>query len=208
MPRETVPPHVRQRRLQRQARLARLGFEDYPAYLRSSNWSAVRRRYRESDLPQVCMCGEEDVQLHHMTYERVGEEELTDLVPLCANCHVMIHVLERRGEIALDFAGFESLARAMEYRKTRADSEALSPAEWHQVRLDAYVEKRRERSRARRKRGRREKVDPKVTDPWRARPVNPKLPPPLDPHRLQELGDLYEAQLAERAAKQDNSEAA
>ena len=51
-----------------------------------------------------------------MTYERVGDEELTDLTPLCRKCHAMVHELERRGEIALDFQGIVSMRRAARYK--------------------------------------------------------------------------------------------
>lgn len=50
-----------------------------------------------------------------MTYERVGEELLTDLIPLCAKCHQIVHVLERRGEITLDFQGIVDFERAARY---------------------------------------------------------------------------------------------
>jgi len=34
--------------------------------------------------------------LHHRSYERLGEEELRDLVPLCRPCHTLLHaILER-----------------------------------------------------------------------------------------------------------------
>jgi hypothetical protein len=72
----------RARREIRAERLRRLGFKDYDAYLRSPQWASLKARYRASDLPQACvLCDEELVQLHHVTYERVGEE-LTDLAPL------------------------------------------------------------------------------------------------------------------------------
>lgn len=68
------------------------------------------------------MCGEtERIHLHHKTYERIGEELLTDLVPLCPNCHTLVHVLERRGEMGLDFEGFDSPERAAAYAAQRRE---------------------------------------------------------------------------------------
>jgi hypothetical protein len=97
-------------------RLLSLGYGSYDDYLRSSHWQAVKARYRASDQPQDCICGETDgLQLHHMTYERIGGESLADLTPLCASCHAMIHTLEARGEIGLDFTGFVSGQRAKRY---------------------------------------------------------------------------------------------
>ena len=68
-----------------------LGFKSYAAYLRSNHWEQVKRRYRESDRPQRCPCGARAADLHHLTYERIGREELTDLIALCRDCHRKTH---------------------------------------------------------------------------------------------------------------------
>ena len=78
------------------ARLLPLGFKRYKDYLNSEHWRNVRRRYRESSLPQVCRCGATKVALHHKTYVRLGAEELSDLEPLCADCHRRAHGKKRR----------------------------------------------------------------------------------------------------------------
>jgi hypothetical protein len=66
----------------------------YAAYLRSDHWRDVKKRYRASAMPQACVvCGEARVDLHHRTYERLGHEELTDLVPLCRQHHGEAHRL-------------------------------------------------------------------------------------------------------------------
>lgn len=62
-------------------------------YLNSEHWEDVKRRYRESKHPWVCyVCGTTvHLQLHHKTYERIGCEELTDLIPMCKDCHFAVH---------------------------------------------------------------------------------------------------------------------
>lgn len=112
-----APKHVRTRRRKRHAKLLKLGYQGYSDYLRSPHWKAIKAQYRQSELPQDCICGDPDVQLHHMTYARIGNERLTDLTPLCARCHSLIHVLEFRGEIELDFTGFFNEGRATEGRE-------------------------------------------------------------------------------------------
>jgi hypothetical protein len=103
----------RVRRWKRRLRLQELGYRNYREYLRSPHWKAKRLEYAGSEQPQDCMCGEtEGLQLHHLTYERIGAEEVTDLTPLCATCHAMVHTLEARGEIGLDFTGFVNEERA------------------------------------------------------------------------------------------------
>lgn len=137
----TALPHVRERWRQRDAALDRLGYGTYRDYLRSPHWVKVKARYRESILPQACMCGEETVDLHHMTYERIGAERLADLLPLCRRCHAMVHELERRGEIALDLAGFRSAARAAAYAVQRERAEGAARRDWQSTREKVTAEK-------------------------------------------------------------------
>jgi hypothetical protein len=73
------------------ARLRKLGLT-YREYLRSEHWRNTRASYRASGLPQACLvCGASKVNLHHRTYQRLGRESLTDLVPLCRPCHRSVH---------------------------------------------------------------------------------------------------------------------
>ncbi len=46
----------------------------------------------ESGYPTRCVgCGASSYQLHHLTYDRLGHEELRDLLSLCSSCHEGIH---------------------------------------------------------------------------------------------------------------------
>ena len=75
-------------------RLSRLGFQSLEEYLKSELWRETKRRYRSSDYPQRCLiCGSSDIDLHHRSYARLGEEELFDLVPLCHRHHDQLHEL-------------------------------------------------------------------------------------------------------------------
>lgn len=113
-------PLVRLRRELRLIRLRELGYCDYPEYLRSAHWADKRREYQSSDLPQDCMCGAtEGIQFHHLTYERIGREKLSDLTPVCPTCHAMLHALEARGDIDLDLTGFVDTQRAERYLAER-----------------------------------------------------------------------------------------
>lgn len=118
---EPPPAHVSERRAARHSRLIGLGYANYSAYLRSEHWRELRKRYCRSSLPQDCVCGETETHLHHMTYERVGAEWLSDLTPLCRRCHALVHVLEWRGEIGLDLEGF-----ALDEERARAGREWLA----------------------------------------------------------------------------------
>ncbi len=68
------------------------GIADYNDYLQSEGWQRVRgAALRRAEYRcQVCNAfGWLDV--HHRTYERVGREELGDLVVLCRKCHALFH---------------------------------------------------------------------------------------------------------------------
>lgn len=109
---QPAPNHIRERRQARRKRLRALGYADYADYLRSSHWKRLKLEYRASNLPQECVCGEADVHLHHLTYERIGAERLSDLTPLCGPCHSMVHVLEFRGDLTLNLDGLCDEERA------------------------------------------------------------------------------------------------
>lgn len=129
--------------MSRFSQLRQLGYNSYAEYLRSSHWHRTKQRYRESDRPQACICGETEVDLHHTTYENLGNENLEDLTALCRRCHTLVHVLERRGELTLDLEGFESDERAAAYaieqdaRKAKAQADREGRLnEWHVARAD------------------------------------------------------------------------
>jgi len=71
----------------------------YTDYIRSPAWRATRERYWQSKLPHECYCcgaaRRPGMHLHHRTYKRLGAERLTDLVPVCPDCHDAVHRLHR-----------------------------------------------------------------------------------------------------------------
>ena len=66
----------------------------YDKYLQSPSWMKKRDQRKKIDNSKcVCGRGESDMKLHvhHQTYERVGKEDLSDLVTLCEQCHEKCH---------------------------------------------------------------------------------------------------------------------
>ena len=64
----------------------------YVKYLQSKHWQNLRDRLIGDK--KVCAgCGYvvPVVQLHHMTYERLGHELDSDLAVLCPKCHDLVH---------------------------------------------------------------------------------------------------------------------
>lgn len=63
----------------------------YENHLRSDKWRELCRRVKERDRGICQECGGAGVHVHHLTYERMGDELLSDLVLLCRDCHEDIH---------------------------------------------------------------------------------------------------------------------
>ena len=59
-------------------------------YLESPNWKEKRKRVLDRD-GNLCVCGERAIDVHHKTYENLGQEPLSDLIALCKNCHDGYH---------------------------------------------------------------------------------------------------------------------
>ena len=65
--------------------------DEYREYLQSDAWKAKRRLVLEFLGSRCVKCGislsETTANIHHLTYERVKKELVTDLIPLCKTCH-------------------------------------------------------------------------------------------------------------------------
>lgn len=60
----------------------------YIEYLNSQHWKNLRSKL--IGVYRVCAkCGKQtsNIQLHHLTYKRLGREKDSDLLPLCDSCH-------------------------------------------------------------------------------------------------------------------------
>ena len=77
----------------RQAELLRIARRSLKEYYRTPEWRAKASRAKIRAGNRCQACGRSGVQLevHHNTYERLGQELPTDLVVLCRNCHQLYH---------------------------------------------------------------------------------------------------------------------
>lgn len=72
--------------------------KSYSEYMRSPQWK--RKRYQVLTYwgHKCGMCYKPGkLQVHHRTYERLGCELITDLIPLCEECHAIFHDGTRAG---------------------------------------------------------------------------------------------------------------
>lgn len=66
--------------------------DEYDAYMCSDKWSFIRQKRLAHDnwLCQGCLEAVAE-HVHHLTYERFGNELMCDLVSLCIDCHQICH---------------------------------------------------------------------------------------------------------------------
>lgn len=64
----------------------------YKEYLKSNHWVKFRlKRLKEIKCCELCKEVKPYYELHHLTYERLGNEKFSDVVALCNDCHKGIH---------------------------------------------------------------------------------------------------------------------
>lgn len=60
----------------------------YKAYLLSDEWKAKREARKKKDGYKCKRCrSTKNLQVHHLTYKRIFNERLSDLVTTCDKCH-------------------------------------------------------------------------------------------------------------------------
>lgn len=66
---------------------------EYEPYLDSDAWDTKRKQRLALDGHKCSRCQRDNVKLdvHHITYERIGRERMTDLISLCRRCHRREH---------------------------------------------------------------------------------------------------------------------
>lgn len=71
-------------------------------YLRTGWWMYLSQLVRETRINcELCSNWDREMNVHHLTYDRLGEERQTDLLLLCAECHVQVEYSDR--PLAVDF---------------------------------------------------------------------------------------------------------
>lgn len=66
--------------------------DKYKNYLDSPFWRDFRIKVLKQDDFRCVRCGSEiNLDVHHLTYKRVGKEKIHDCVTLCRTCHNTLH---------------------------------------------------------------------------------------------------------------------
>ena len=65
----------------------------YERYVQTDCWKLRRARYLKlQDRCEVCQ-NHVELDVHHLSYERLGEERDSDLIAVCRDCHALLHEL-------------------------------------------------------------------------------------------------------------------
>lgn len=98
LPKEELFSPEARRRLSRKSQVKHeTSYSRYSGYIQSSHWKDIRRQRLAMDGFQCSICGTaKNLEVHHLTYERLGHEDLDDLVSLCKRCHAKVHEKDRK----------------------------------------------------------------------------------------------------------------
>lgn len=66
--------------------------EEYKDYLQSEGWKRRRSWALEFWGNRCAICNSnKNIEVHHRCYDRIGYEQLNDLIALCNHCHTTHH---------------------------------------------------------------------------------------------------------------------
>lgn len=74
---------------------------EYLSYIHSPAWAHRRALYYRTHPRRCAACGNPRVELHHLTYDRLGHEDPRDLIPLCDFHHRQAHDIRDMGVLTL-----------------------------------------------------------------------------------------------------------
>lgn len=118
----------------------------YEAYLQTPWWRARRNRALRAAGYRCTACGtKRELQVHHRSYERLGEEQDEDLQVLCRGCHLGEHYEEVQSHVAfyvrvlsevVSEGGREAMSDVVEEAKARC---AARKVPYHHAQFHAAV---------------------------------------------------------------------
>lgn len=66
----------------------------YTNYLQTIRWKEIRKFIYAREKGCCANCGSPfNLVVHHLTYDRLGSEDMNDLVLLCKTCHCKLHII-------------------------------------------------------------------------------------------------------------------
>ena len=81
----------------------------YNVYLQGEHWRTFREKTILDRNGKCEHCGlDENLVVHHITYETLGNEKPEDVLVLCNDCHENIHIKKKSGKARFNNYGFKN----------------------------------------------------------------------------------------------------
>lgn len=95
-------------------------------YLNSPEWKAIKNLVFSKTV--ICQCCNSKIakDLHHMVYRNIVDVKITDLLPVCRGCHVLIHKAISDGYIPTDENRIDYITKLTKNIKNDKNYEKLS----------------------------------------------------------------------------------
>lgn len=107
----------------------------YEAYLMSDQFDKIRQSVLSRDNHKCVVCGSQDnLQVHHLTYENIYKEDIGDLITLCGSCHSIYHAIDNRRKAVEEYYSkikiqgindFEARAQEWKEQREKEDRESI-----------------------------------------------------------------------------------
>lgn len=125
--------------------LKRLGYSNYTEYLYSNHWKLKKSLFLSSSLSTkingkpVCFSCKSDnkIHTHHITYDRLGNEDLSDLVYLCEKCHSIAHKIAKLPDQKLSTAHLK-IKNFLEIKIKQRNSKKLDSINQSMARINLW----------------------------------------------------------------------
>jgi hypothetical protein len=117
----------------------------------STYWRTIRQQCLTRDNHRCRLCNSsEQLEAHHRTYERAGQEQLEDLTTLCKQCHDVVTDHQRRIRFAVrvlpalgDILTPNELVSTSRYQEVVIETRTVVPLDWSRTAADALWTTRR-----------------------------------------------------------------
>jgi len=102
---------------------------NYRKYLKSDGWLRKRRQVKYWHGKKCHVCNSNKVDIHHKTYKDLGnEDQKTQLIPLCRNCHFKIHNLSIENKINI-YQATEQFIKQNKVKPKKRNWKKMTPFE-------------------------------------------------------------------------------
>lgn len=96
--RKIIPFKIKKIYIPKKCNLYKKFIYPYPSdvYFSCNHWQYIVQRRKNIDLHKCQVCGKMETRkdslvIHHLTYERLGYEDIDDVITVCKSCHTAIH---------------------------------------------------------------------------------------------------------------------